>query len=150
MDGCTTIIFVKHVKIGFVQLGVVCAAWWHLIWGSFHKKATINASALLCVLWQNLDEDGFDMHYKHYCWAAIPDPIWMTNVSYERKRNMLSSTDNNFMICLFDFERFSIESRFPFFKVDIQRYFTWIIFREIAQRVHANPSNDNFRPHGKH
>ena len=28
---------------------------------------------------------------------------------------MLSSTDNNFMICLFDFERFSIESRFPFF-----------------------------------
>ena len=35
-------------------------------------------------------------------------------------------------------------------KVDIQRYFTWIIFREIAQRVHANPSNDNFRPHRKH
>ena len=28
---------------------------------------------------------------------------------------MLSSTDNNFMIFLFDFERFSIESRFPFF-----------------------------------
>ena len=27
------------------------------------------------------------------------------------------------------------------FKVDIHRYFTWIIFREIAQRVHANPSN---------
>ena len=26
-----------------------------------------------------------------------------------------TSTDNNFMICLFDFERFSIESRFPFF-----------------------------------
>ena len=35
-------------------------------------------------------------------------------------------------------------------KVDIQRYFTLIIFREIAQRVHANPSNDNFRPHRKH
>ena len=27
---------------------------------------------------------------------------------------MLSSTDNNFMICLFDFERFSIEPRFFF------------------------------------
>ena len=39
----------------------------------------------------------------------------MTNVPYERKINMLSSTDNNFMICLFDFERFSIESWFPFF-----------------------------------
>ena len=37
-----------------------------------------------------------------------------------------------------------------FRKVDLRRYFTLIIFREIAQRVHANPSNDNFRPHGKH
>ena len=36
------------------------------------------------------------------------------------------------------------------FKVDIQRYFTLIIFREIAQRVHANHSIDNFRPPGKH
>ena len=34
---------------------------------------------------------------------------------------MLSSTDNNFMmICLFDFERFSIESRFPFLKLIYQ------------------------------
>ena len=65
------------------------------ICGSFHIKATINASALLCVLQQNLDEDGFDMLYKNYCWAAIPDPIWTTNVPYERKINMLSSIDNN-------------------------------------------------------
>ena len=70
------------------------------ICGSFHNKATINASALLCVLWQNLDEDSFDMLYKNDCWAAIPDPIWTTNVPYERKINMLSSKDNNFMICL--------------------------------------------------
>ena len=35
--------------------------------------------------------------------------------NYERKINMLSSTGYNFMICLFDFERFCIESRFPFF-----------------------------------
>ena len=35
-----------------------------LICGSFHNKATINASALLCVLWQNLEEDSFDMLYK--------------------------------------------------------------------------------------
>ena len=79
------------------------------ICGSFHNKATISASALLCVLWQNLNEDSFDMHYTtNYCWAAIPDPIWMANAPYERKMNMLSSTDNNFIICLFDFERFSI------------------------------------------
>ena len=38
------------------------------ICGSFHNKATINASALLCVLWQNLDEDSFDMFYKNDCW----------------------------------------------------------------------------------
>ena len=68
------------------------------ICGSFHNTATINASALLCELWQNLDEDGFDMLYNNDCWAAIPDPIWTTNVPYERKINMLSSTDNNFMI----------------------------------------------------
>ena len=50
---------------------------------------------------------------KNDCWAAIPDPIWMINVN-EIKINMLSSIYNNFMICLFDFERFSIESRFSF------------------------------------
>ena len=57
------------------------------------------------------------MLYKNDCWAAIPDPKWTTNVHvpYERKINMLLSTDNNFMICLFDFERFSIGSQFPFF-----------------------------------
>ena len=42
----------------------------------------------------------------------------------------------------------SFESRA--LKVDIQRYFTLIIFHEIAQWDHANPSNGNFRPHGKH
>ena len=77
------------------------------ICGSFNNKATINASTL--------DEDSFNMLYKNDCWAAIPDPLWTTNVPYERKINMLSSTDNNVMICLFDFERSSIESRFPFF-----------------------------------
>ena len=82
------------------------------ICGSFHNKATINASVLLCVPWQTLDEDSFDMLYKNDCWAAIPDPIWTPNVPYERKINMLSSTANNFMICLFEFERISIESRF--------------------------------------
>ena len=34
---------------------------------------------------------------------------------YERKINMPSSTDNNFMIFLLDFERWRIASRFPFF-----------------------------------
>ena len=30
MDGCTAINFVKYVKIVFVHVGDVCAAWWHL------------------------------------------------------------------------------------------------------------------------
>ena len=41
------------------------------------------------------DEDSFDMLYKNDCWAVIPDPRWTTNVPYERKINMLSSTDKN-------------------------------------------------------
>ena len=45
--------------------------------GSFHNKATIDASALLCVGYydKNLDEDSFDMLYQNDCWAAIPDLI---------------------------------------------------------------------------
>ena len=125
MDGCTAINFVKHAKIGFVQVGVVCAAWWHLL--GFHNKGAINASARLCVLWQNLDEDSFDMLYRNDGWAAIPDPIWPTNVPYERKLNMLSSADNNFMIYLFDFERFSTESRFPFFQLTL--YIHGLLYR---------------------
>ena len=55
-------IFVEHVKIVFVQVGMfaLCDG----ISGSFHNKATIPASALHCVLWQNLDEDSFVMLYK--------------------------------------------------------------------------------------
>ena len=95
MDGCTAINFVKHVKIGFVQVGVVCAAWWHL--RELSQQSNNNASTLLWVLWQNLDEDSFDMLYKNDCWVAIPDQIWTTNVPYERKINMLSSIDKKFM-----------------------------------------------------
>ena len=87
MDGCTAIHFVKHVKIG------VCATWWHL--QEFSQQSNNNASPLLCVLWENLDEDSFDMLYKNDSWAAIPGTIWTTNVPYERKINVLSSTDNN-------------------------------------------------------
>ena len=35
---------------------------------------------------------------------------------------MLSSTDNNFMIFLFDFERLRIESRFPFLKLTLYTF----------------------------
>ena len=35
--------------------------------GDFHNKAMHGASALLCVPWQNLDGDIFDMLYKSGC-----------------------------------------------------------------------------------
>ena len=62
---------------------------------------------------QNLDEHSFDMLFKNYYWAAILDPVWTTSVPYERKLNMLLSTDNmyNVKFSLFDFDRFRIESR---------------------------------------
>ena len=82
--------------------------------GDFHNKATIGASALLCVQWQNLDGDSFDMLCKNYCWAAIPDPIWTINVPYERKMNMLSCTEISVVISFFKFEKFWVKPGFPF------------------------------------
>ena len=85
--------------------------------GAFTTKQQLMHPHCFVYYMTKLDEDSFDMLYKNYCWAAILDPIWTTNVPilYERIKNMVSSTDNNFMICFFDFERFSIESRFFFF-----------------------------------
>ena len=112
MDGCTAINLVKHVKIVFIQVAVVCAAC-HLRELSQQSNNPCIRIAL-CTQTQNLDKDSFDMLYKNDCWAAIPDPISTTDVPYERKINMLLSNNNNFMIFLFDFERFRIESRFLF------------------------------------
>ena len=81
--------------------------------GDFHNKATIGASALLCVQWQNLDGESFDMLYKNDCLAAIPDPIWTINVPYERKINMLSCTEISFVISFFNFEKFWVKPGFP-------------------------------------
>ena len=100
MDGCTAISFVNTVSWHCFCPSLHCL---HCICESFHNGVTIHASALHCVLWQNLDKDSFDMRDKNDGWAAIPDSIWTTNVPYERKINMLSSTDNYFMIFFFFF-----------------------------------------------
>ena len=111
MNGCTAIKLSNMSKLVLSKLALFVLH--YVICGSFHNKSTINASPLL---WQNLDEDSFDMLYKNYCWEQ-PSLTQYERPMYhnERKINMLSSTDNNFMICLFDFERFSIESRCVFF-----------------------------------
>ena len=82
--------------------------------GDFHNKATIGASALLCVQWQNLDGDSFDMVYKKDCWAVIPDPIWTINIPYERKINMLSCTEIIFVISFCNFEKSWVKPGLPF------------------------------------
>ena len=61
---------------------------------------------------------SFDMLYKNYCWAAVPDPIWTINVPYERIMNMLSCVDISFVISLFNFEKFWVKPRFPFMQLN--------------------------------
>ena len=109
----TAINLVKHVNIFLLQVGInVWAAWWHLRELSQQTWQSNNIHAL-CILWQNLDEDSFDMLWKiiaeqpsRYERPMYHRPIWT--------KHMLTSTDKNFMIFLFDFERFRIESQFPF------------------------------------
>ena len=52
---------------------------------TLHKLQTWTKTVLTC------------FNTKNECWAAIPDPIWTTNIPNERNINMLSSTDNNFI-----------------------------------------------------
>ena len=76
----------------------------------------------LCTM-KKLGRRQFWHALQNDCWAAIPDPLWTTNVPYERKINMLSSTDNNFMIFfLLDFEKFRIECLFLFFSFLLTLY----------------------------
>ena len=113
MDGCTAINFVKR----HTCQNSFCPSWrclrcmhdMRIFVGTFTTKQQFMHPH--CIVYY---KPSFDMLYKNYCWAAIPDPIWMTNVPYERKIKMLLSPDNNFMIFLFEFERFRIESQFPF------------------------------------
>ena len=86
-----------------------------MICGSFHNKATIHASALQCVLktWTETVLTCLTKIAEQQC--SHPDPILTINVPYERKINMLSYTDKNFMIFLFNFGRFRIKVWFPFF-----------------------------------
>ena len=105
MDGCTAICFVKHVKIIFVQVGVVCAAWWHLRELSLQSNNSCICTAL-CKTWTKTVLTCFT---KIIAEQPSLTQLWTTNVPYERIINMLSSTDNNFMIFLFYFESFRIE-----------------------------------------
>ena len=85
------------------------------ICGSFHNKATIHHPH--CVVyydktWTNTVLTCFTkMIVEQPSLTEYGRPMYHM---YENT-NMLSSTDKNFMIFLFDFERFRNESPFPFF-----------------------------------
>ena len=116
MDGCTAINFVKHVKIGFWQ-SWCCLCCMMVFAGAFTTKQQVLVMHPHCFVYY----DKTWMKTVLTCFTKmIAEQSFLTQ--YERpmyhmreKINMLSSTDNNFIIYLFDFERFSIESRFPFF-----------------------------------
>ena len=87
-----------------------------LIFGSFHNKQQLMhphcfvyydktwMKTVLTCFTEMIAEQPSLTQYKQPC-----------TMMKEKLIYMLSSTDKKFMICLFDFERFSIESRFPFF-----------------------------------
>ena len=76
----------------------------------------------------------------------------MTNVPYERKINMLSSTDNKFMICIFDFERVCIESWFPLFNSHCiagnYYYYYIIIISSSSSSSNSSSSSSHWRTGG--
>ena len=117
MDGCTAINFV----ILFLSKLAVFALH-DDICGSFHDKATIQSSALHCVL-NCTNFNSTWMKTVSTCFTKMiaeqqSRPNMNDQCTIWRKK-MLSSTDDNFMIFLFDFERFRIESWFPFRKLTL-------------------------------
>ena len=97
IDGCTVINFVKHVKIVF---SAVCAAWWHLQELSQQSNSSC-IRTVLCTMtklgWRQFWHALQKWLMSSHPWPSSNDQcsIW--------KKNMLSSTDNNFMILIFDF-----------------------------------------------
>ena len=68
-----------------------------------------------------------------------PWPNMNNQCTIWKKNKLLSSTDNNCMIFLFDFERFRIEYRFPFIFLTHAVHFTfnyWNWFRSNASFTH--------------
>ena len=102
MDGCTAINFVKHVKIGFVQVGVVLQVVLHGgICRSFGNKATIILMHPHCFVYYDKTWTKTVLACFTKMIAEQPYEPNMNAQCYERKLNMLSSTDSNFMILYF-------------------------------------------------
>ena len=121
--------FVKHVKLVSSKLALfvlhdgICGSFHHV-----HNKATSNASALFYVQWQNLDEDSFDMLYQNACWAAIPDPIWTTNVPYEKEYICYHPLITILWFVFSILTDLVLNLGFPFFKLTLYNWHSCIIW----------------------
>ena len=114
MDSCTYSNQLKHVKIGFFP------SWRRLCCMMAFAGAFTTKQQLMhphCFVYN--DKTWMNTVLTLACFTKmIAEQPSLTQYElpmyhiYERKIAMLSSTDTNFMICRFDFERFSISSRF--------------------------------------
>ena len=114
-DGCSAIIFVKHVKTVFVQvLSLVHnTVRTHELLLGCESSCKCHHAAQTTPTWTKTT----DMCYKIDCCAgSIHGQIWMNNVPNESCIIMLSCTDFSFVISFFDFEKFGVKLKFPFFK----------------------------------
>ena len=111
VDGCTAISFEKHVKLCLSKLTLFVLH--DGICGNFHKKATIHASALHCVLqlktWTKTVLTCFtNMIAEQSSLTQYEWPMYHIKDKYICFHPLI-------MIFLFDFERFRIASWFPFY-----------------------------------
>ena len=116
MDGCTAIIFCcKTCQIGFVQAGVVCAAWYHC-GGLSQQNNNRCVRTALCTMtklgWRQFWHALQKWLLSSHPWPNMNDQCTI----YERKINMLSCTEISFVISLFffNFEKFGVKPWFPF------------------------------------
>ena len=110
-DGCSAIIFVKHIKTVVVQVlsySAQCSAdtWIVALLWKLPQMPSCSANNA------NLDKNNFDMFYQFYCCAAINGQIWMNNVPNESRIIMLSCTEISFVISVSNFEKVGVKPGF--------------------------------------
>ena len=123
-DGCSAIIFVKHVKTVFNQVLSLYTKQCGCINCCFVVKAPANAiMQRKCQLGQK----QFWLFYKLNCCAAIHGRIWMNDVPNESRIIMLSCTEVSFVISFFRFWGILIRTRVSFF------FFTHTVYNVIIK-----------------
>ena len=97
-------LFFINYQNSFVQVGVVCTAWWHLR----ELSQQSNSSCIMlphCIVQQtqNLDRKIVLTCFTKWLLSSHPWPSMNDRCTIWKKKYMPSSTDNNFMILSFRF-----------------------------------------------